>query len=199
MLSQNILRQTDSKYYWYITYYCSKTNTNIITSQAWLMLRLCIPFSWLEKRLNVLASKRWHFPSYFQSENGNIYSSRVINLQYIKRSTRWVRIFVARHWWICTIGRKRCAIGRSLDRAAIGRSSINRRIVNLLFRAPAAQPTYLRYQRMQPFPSTVTCWKPKVVKKVNPTYCLCGKQDDGKLRLNVMCVVTVVSCSTINV
>jgi len=87
----------------------------------------------------------------------------------------------------------------SVDRAAIGRSSINRRIVNLLFRAPAAQPTYLRYQRMQPFPSTVICWKPKVVKKVNPTYCLCGKQDDGKLRLSVMCVVTVVSCSTINV
>jgi len=36
---------------------------------------------------------------------------------------------------------------------------------------------------MQPFPSTVTCRKPKAVRKVNLTYCLCGKQDDGKLMI----------------
>jgi len=35
---------------------------------------------------------------------------------------------------------------RSVDRAAIGRSRINRPIVNLPFRTPAAQPTYLHYR-----------------------------------------------------
>jgi len=34
----------------------------------------------------------------------------------------------------------------SVDLTAIGQSRINRPIVNLLFRAPAAQPTYLRYR-----------------------------------------------------
>jgi len=48
-------------------------------------------------------------------------------------------ITVARHQRVC-------AIGRSLDHAAISRSRINRLIVNLPFCALAAQPSYLRYR-----------------------------------------------------